>query len=227
MFARKIAPEERGAMGGEAGFSGGLRIVKNGKPVAGSAPARVNGMPVWLWKARNAVRPGYITGALAKHLAMPAARRLGVMVVQAELKAVLTRADGTVIDLGVVGRRVVTTAFVNHLVDQLQASAGQIASFKYHDCGTGGTAESASDTGLVTPFGGSRVSGTQLEGASANIYRTVATIPFTSSLAIVEHGVFNASSSGTLMDRTVFATVNVGNGDSIQFTYELTCSAGS
>jgi len=44
---------------------------------------------------------------------------------------------------------------------------------------------------------------------------------------VTEHGLFNASSAGTLMDRTVFSAINVVNGDSIQFTYELTATAGS
>jgi len=68
--------------------------------------------------------------------------------------------------------------------------------------------------------------GTQIEGASVNIYKSVATIPFTTTQTIKEHGLFNASSGVTLMDRSVFTGIPVNNGDSIQFTYELTCNAG-
>lgn len=142
------------------------------------------------------------------------------------LSAKVIRKNGQVEDLGVIARKKVTTAFVNHLVDSLQdQTATAIDTFEHHDAGTGTTAESNSDTALVTPWGGSRVAGTQTEGASANIYKTVATISFTGTYAITEHGVFSAATGGTLMDRSVFSAINVVNGDSIEFTYELTCNA--
>ncbi len=150
----------------------------------------------------------------------------GAMEFEAALSATVFRADGRVEHLGVISRRVVTSAFVNLLVDTLQSAVAAFSLFKYHDCGTGVGAESAGDVGLGTPFGGARVVGTQIEGASVNIYKSVATIPFTSSLSITEHGLFNASSGVTLMDRSVFTAIPVNNGDSIQFTYELTCNAG-
>ena len=92
--------------------------------------------------------------------------------------------------------------------------------------GTGSTAEAIGNTALVTAVE-SRVSGTQGEGASVNIYRTVATITATSARAIVEHGLFNAATVGTLMDRSVFTVINLSTNDAIQFTYELTVPAGS
>jgi hypothetical protein len=99
----------------------------------------------------------------------------------------------------------------------------------------------AGDTALVTASGLARVSGTQ-SNPTANQYKSVATVTYTSSLAIVEWGLFSASSSGTLWDRRWFNTagapatqaaaaltaapINVNNGDSIQFTYTLTINAG-
>jgi len=55
----------------------------------------------------------------------------------------------------------------------------------------------------------------------------VGTISYTTTKAITEHGLFNAATAGTLLDRTVFTVINVVSGDSIQFTYELECAAGS
>jgi hypothetical protein len=134
--------------------------------------------------------------------------------------------DGTREDLGLVSTKVVTTAAVNYIVDALQANTTDVSLFRFHGSGTGTTAEAIGQTALVTETG-SRVSGTQTEGASANIYRTVATIAYGSTLAITEHGIFSASSGGTLLDRSLFAAINVVSGDSIQFTYELTVPAGS
>jgi hypothetical protein len=130
-------------------------------------------------------------------------------------------------DLGTISRRKVTDVFVNALVDTLHNNMPtNFVNYKYHDCGTGTNAENQTDTALQTPYGGSRATGTQTEGASANIYQSVGTISFTSTLAITEHGLFDAATSGTLMDRSVFSAINVISGDSIQFTYSLTCSAG-
>lgn len=150
--------------------------------------------------------------------------RLAQVGVLAELEATILRPDGSRVALGVVSRRVVTDAGAAFIADAFR-NLTELENLNFHDCGTGTTAEAASQTALVTPFGGSRVSGTQ-SGPAANQYRTVATIPFTSTLAITEHGVFSASSSGTLLDRSVFSAINVVNGDSIQFTYTLTIAAG-
>jgi hypothetical protein len=140
------------------------------------------------------------------------------------LTATHIAADGTRTELGIVSRRVVTDAGVGFIVDAFQ-NLTEIENMNFHDAGTGVGAEAVGNTTLGTPFGGSRVSGTQSEPA-ANQYRTTATIPFTSTLAITEHGVFSASSAGTLLDRSVFTAINVVNGDSIQFQYTLTVTSG-
>lgn len=142
-----------------------------------------------------------------------------------KLYATHIRSDGTTEELGLVSTKKVTTAFANYLVDGLQANTTDVALFKYHDSGTGTTAESNAQTGLITPTGIARVTGTQTEGSSANIYKSVATIAYNNTFAVTEHGLFSASTSGTLMDRSLFTAINVVNGDSIQFTYELTVNA--
>lgn len=126
-----------------------------------------------------------------------------------------------------VKHRVVTTAFVNFVVDQLQTETSVFGDFKYHESGQGGTAENASDTDIETIDMGTRDTGSQTEGASANIYKSVATRTYDGSYTVVEHGLFNDASAGTLMDRTVFASIGVANGNQIEFTYELTLTAGS
>jgi hypothetical protein len=146
---------------------------------------------------------------------------LGVCV---NLTAIHIAADGTRTDLGVLSRRVVTDVGVGFIVDAFQ-NLVELENMNFHDCGTGVGAEAVGNTTLGTPFGGSRVSGTQTEPAS-NQYRTTATIPFTGTLAITEHGLFSASSSGVLFDRSVFSAINVVNGDSIQFQYTLTLTSG-
>lgn len=199
-------------VGNDVTFGGALRARKIKAPLS--------------WRAANALRFGYWWGWLAHVVAHWYTRLFGPPVILGKLSAVLVRNDGSTIDYGVLGYRVVTTAYVNLLVDELQSSQAGHSTFLYHDSGTGTTAEASGDTTLVTKVETGRATGTQTEGASANIYRSVGTISYTGTRAVTEHGLFNASSGGTLMDRTVFSAINVVSGDSIQFTYELTATAG-
>ena len=109
--------------------------------------------------------------------------------------------------------------------DDFNDGASDINTFNFHDSGTGAVAENVTDTALGTPAGPARVAGTKSVPAT-NQYRSVATIAYTATLAITEHGLFSASTAGTLWDRSVFAAVNVVSGESIQFTYTLTLTAG-
>lgn len=141
------------------------------------------------------------------------------------LSAKVIRANGEVQDLGVISTKKVTTAFRDYVVDSLQNSTtSPLDTFKYHASGTDNTAEANTQTALIAEVE-TRATGTQIEGATANIFKTVATVTYTATRAIVEHGIFSASTSGTMMDRSVFSTINVDNNDSIEFTYEITFNA--
>lgn len=141
----------------------------------------------------------------------------------ATLELTVRRADGTVEELGLVSRRVVTNAGVGFIVDAFQ-NLVELENMNFHASGTGTNAEAAGDTALQTEVE-SRATGTQSEPAS-NQYRTVGTVTYTAIRAITEHGLFSASSAGTLFDRSVFSAVNVLSGDSIQFTYTVTFNSG-
>lgn len=179
------------------------------------------------WQLMNYSRPNFLKGYLANKAAKGLSRLTGIPTLTAELRATLIKADGTKVDYGLLGSRVVTTAFVEFMVDQLQAETTEWGDFKFHDSGVGVTAENITDTDIETTDGEARVAGTQVEGASANIYRSVGTITYTTTKAITEHGLLSIVTGGTLMDRTVFTVINVVNTDQITFTYELTVTAGS
>jgi len=134
--------------------------------------------------------------------------------------------NGVVINRGLVSCQLVTQAFANYIVDSLQDSATYpLDAFKYHAVGTGTTAESNAQTALITEIE-TREAGTQVEGASANIYKSVATITFTGSHAVSEHGIFSASTGGTLLDRSLMSPAdNVIADDQIEYTYQLTVYA--
>jgi hypothetical protein len=161
-----------------------------------------------------------------------AARALKLPSFYGRLSLVQIAKDGSWVDLGLVGTRVVTTAGVNFIVDAFQDSV-EMEILKYHGIGTGTGGEAVGDTALVTELtteynpDNTRATGSTTE-AAANIYQTVGTNTVDSAVALIEHGIFSqaATGGGTLLDRTVFTVVNLGNGDSLQSTYELTVTAG-
>ena len=157
---------------------------------------------------------------------------LGVFAV-GRLYASVLRADGRIEHLGLLSTRLVTDAGVAFLVDDWDNNGQDISTLNYHGCGTGVGAEAVGDTALGTESttalnpDSTRATGTRSQ-PTANQYRTVGTLTFDASAAITEHGIFSqaATGGGTLWDRSVFAAINVANGDSIQFTYTCTFSSG-
>ena len=179
------------------------------------------------WQLKNKLRWAYISGWLGHILAKPLSKITGLAVLQGELSIVHTSGNpGRRTDYGVVSRHLVTTAFVNYMVDNMQAETSAWGDFKYHDSGVGTTGAAVGDTDIETTDGVARATGTQTEGASANIYKSVGTITYDSTKAITEHGLFSSAASTTLMDRHVFAAINVVATDSIEFTFQLTATAG-
>lgn len=224
--------------------------------------------------------------------------------------------DGVILDEYDLGSGLVTnvgvTALANDFAWAQNCQTIKLANF--HASGTGATAASASDLGLLaaaSPTTTTAVTGAQslVSGANNQVYRTIATLNYVSTLAITEWGLFSAATlsattgspaiatSGTtltatgtpytastssvqgeqqlvvktgttasyglilsnttsiltipawyktadgtagstpgstetftivpvLWDHKVFAAINVVNGDSIQFTYSLTCNSG-
>ncbi len=179
------------------------------------------------------LRWNFVKAWFAVMFIVPLAKAFGLMTGWGELSIVLVKADGRHINYGVVSRRLVTDAGVAYIVDDWDGGANIIDNFNYHGCGTGVGAEAVGDTALGTECttalnpDSTRATGTKTQPA-ANQARTVGTLTFDASAAVTEHGVFTQAAvpGGTLLDRSVFAAINVGSGDSIQFTYTLTLSSG-
>jgi hypothetical protein len=88
--------------------------------------------------------------------------------------------------------------------------------------GADNTAAAAGNTALGSELG--RVALTSDSSAGA-VVTYVATFPAgTGTGAVVEAGIFNASSSGTMLCRTVFAVVNKGADDAMTITWQITVS---
>lgn len=154
------------------------------------------------------------------------ARGTGSLTMTGTLRARKFHTDGSLdMDYGIVSIKQVSKVFVQHLVDTLQSADSTFSDYRYHETGEGEMVESDEDTALQAPTGEAQVEGTQIEGSAANIYRSVATITYAGSYLISEHGLFNAA--GKLLDRSVLdISVQVAAGQSIEFTYDLTCESG-
>ena len=88
--------------------------------------------------------------------------------------------------------------------------------------GTGSTAAAAGDTALGNESARVALTSTTVSGADV-VY--VATFGAgTGTAALTEAAVLNASSSGTMLCRTVFAVVNKGASDSMTITWTVTAS---
>lgn len=191
------------------------------------------------WKIQNSLRPSFMLGWLYRQLATSFSKLTGIPTIVSDLSIRVHRAaTNTWEDYGIVSYRVVTDAGVAFMVDDWDvntaSATNDITTLRYHGAGTGSTAESAGDTALVTESttalnpDSTRATGTQSQ-PSANILRSVGTLTFDATAAIVEHGLFSqaATGGGTLWDRSVFSAINVVSGDSIQFTYNCTLTSGS
>ena len=88
--------------------------------------------------------------------------------------------------------------------------------------GTGNTAAAAGDTALGTEAARVALTSTTV---STNTVTYVATFPAgTGTASLTEAGILNGSSGGTLLCRTVFATVSKGSSDVMTVTWVITAS---
>lgn len=218
----------------------GIRVLRGGSystvpPEELSLPRLLwHGLPrfglssqVFWWKVKNF--PNFWRGFWK----IVIARAFNISHFYGQLSLVHIKASGEMVDYGLVSLRVVTTAGVNFLVDAMQGLV-EPEILKFHGLGTGTDAEAAGDTVLQTELttqynpNNTRATGSLTEGASANIFRTVGTNTVDGAAAVTEHGILSDVDvgEGTLLDRSVFAVINLANGDSLQSTYDFTINSG-
>jgi len=127
---------------------------------------------------------------------------------------------------GAFGPNLIVNAGEAFLVDAWQNTV-ELEIMKFHGCGTGATAAAEGDTTLQTESttilnpDSTRATGS-LGELSASVFRTIGTLTFDGAGAITEWALTSTATGGYVMwSRIVFSAINVANGDSIQFTYDL------
>ena len=99
---------------------------------------------------------------------------------------------------------------------------GSATAMSHMGIGSGSTAAAASDTALGSQLARTSLTSTTVSGADV-VY--VDTFPAgTGTGAVTEAGIFNASSGGTMLCRTVFDVVNKGASDAMTITWTVTVS---
>jgi len=88
--------------------------------------------------------------------------------------------------------------------------------------GTNSTAAAAGDTALGAEAGRVALTSTSVSGAIVTYVATFAAGTGTGSLT--EAAILNASSSGTMLARTVFSTISKSANDSMTVTWQVTAS---
>jgi len=137
-----------------------------------------------------------------------------------KLNIVLKDKDGNVKDERQVDNLVVTAG--KEWIAARMTDTGRPDDMSHMAIGSDNTAAAAGDTALGTELG--RVTLTGNEGAPAtNTIVYTSTFPAgTGTGAVVEAGVLNAGTGGTMLCHTVFAVVNKGTDDSVTITWTVT-----
>jgi len=134
-----------------------------------------------------------------------------------ELRITVTNPEGTITQETVVPNLVVTSGkdfIAERMKDATTTAMSHMA------IGTGTTAAAAGDTALGTEAGRVALTSTTV---TANAVAYVATFGAgTGTGAITEAGLFNASSGGDMLCRTVFSVINKGAADTLGITWTVT-----
>lgn len=92
--------------------------------------------------------------------------------------------------------------------------------FSHMAIGTSSTAAAVSDTSLGTEIARQAFTTSSVASNVVSLVTTYAAGVGTG--ALTEAGILNASSSGTLLSRVVFSTINKGSSDSLTITWTIT-----
>lgn len=137
--------------------------------------------------------------------------------VTGELKITVTNPNGNVTQETVIPNLVVTSG-KDYIAERMKDAT--TTAMSHMAIGTGSTAAAAGNTTLGTEAGRVALTSTTV---TANAVAYVATFGAgTGTGAITEAGLFNASSGGDMLCRTVFSVINKGAADTLGITWTVT-----
>ena len=141
-----------------------------------------------------------------------------------DVNIVVRGPDGKVKDNRDIKNLVVTAGKGFIAASMLKTTSNTPAAMSHMELGTGTTAAAIGNTALETPISASRVTLTSATNNDA-VTTYVANFPAgTGTGAVTEAGIFNNSSGGTMLCRSVFSVVNKGADDTMSITWAITVS---
>jgi hypothetical protein len=130
--------------------------------------------------------------------------------------------DGNVKDTRKIKNMVVTAGKGFIAASMLKTTTNSPIAMTHMALGSNNTAAAIGDTALAAELGRAALASATVSGAVVTYTATFN--PTVGTGAVVEAGIFNASSSGTMLCRTVFSVVNKGVDDTMSITWQITVS---
>lgn len=115
----------------------------------------------------------------------------------------------------------VVTDGLEYIASRMEGTTDSVMS--HMGLGSGSTAAAAGDTALETELGRVSLTSTTVSGAVVTYVASFGA--GTATGAVTEAAILNAASSGTMLCRTVFSTVNKAADDTLSVTWTVTISA--
>ena len=137
-----------------------------------------------------------------------------------DLRLVLTDENGNV-KVDRTEKNIITTAGKSYIASRLVSDSAALK-VSHMAIGSGSAAAVIGDTTLGTELG--RVALTTQTSTGAVATCTATFNPGVGTGAIAEAGIFNAASSGTLLNRSVFSVVNKAAADTLTISWTITAS---
>lgn len=137
------------------------------------------------------------------------------------LNIVVVDALGNIKDEREVDNLVVTTG-KNFVASRMKDTTSSVMS--HMAIGTGSTAAAAGDTALGSESARVSLTSTTVTDNDVVYVATFSAGTPSSAAAITEAAIFNASSSGTMLCRTVFSVINKQSADALSITWTVTAS---
>lgn len=119
-------------------------------------------------------------------------------------------------------KNLVVSTGLSYIASRMVGSAASVMS--HMEVGTNSTAAAAGDTALGAAVASSRTALTSFTSSGAVATAVCTFGPGVGTGVLREAGIFNSSSGGTMLCRTVFDIVTKGSADSMTITWTITVS---
>lgn len=140
---------------------------------------------------------------------------------EGKVTLVLTGSDGAVKETREVENLVVQVG-LNYIASRMKDATA--TAMTHMEVGTSSTAASLAQTTLVAAVSASRTALTSTTVTTSSVAYACTFGAGVGTGALTEAGIFNASSAGTMLCRTVFSVINKGAADTLTITWTIAVS---